>query len=66
MGRLKKGQASGPGGIPPELYTWMGEGALQRLVDKFNEYTAAKEFPTSWKEADAVAIFKKGSAPAPE
>eukprot|EP00969_Alexandrium_andersonii_P308446 13633013-Alexandrium_andersonii.AAC.1 len=52
LDRVKKGKASGPDGTPPELYKWMGERALKSLLEKSNEYTARKEFPTTWTEAD--------------
>ena len=58
---LSKKKTPGPDGIPNEA--WMAlRGAKKELLDFLNRCWDEESFPAKWREAEVVAIFKKGSA----
>eukprot|EP00969_Alexandrium_andersonii_P351742 15436110-Alexandrium_andersonii.AAC.1 len=43
------------------MLKWMGTAAKEELCRWYNECAASRNFPNEWRQAEVVAIFKKGS-----
>ena len=58
--QLKNKKAPGKDGISNEMIRHLGSVAKQKLLDIYNHFWNTGTFPTSWKEAIIIPIFKKG------
>jgi len=54
---LKNNKASGPDGIPAEIFKYDGQYLLHRLP--FHSTWNSKQLPQQWKDANIVTIFKR-------
>ena len=60
LSHLKKGKAPGIDDITPDLLRLCAKGIAESLSALFNKSFASSTFPTQWKMALVVPIFKKG------
>lgn len=58
--QLKKKKSPGPDGITNEMIQHLGNTALQKLLDIFNQSWKTGQVPQCWKEATMIPIRKKG------
>lgn len=65
LSRLKVDKAPGNDGIPPRLLRICASGISTSLSAVFNRSFASASFPTMWKDALVVPIFKKGDRSSP-
>jgi ribonuclease HI/endonuclease/exonuclease/phosphatase family metal-dependent hydrolase len=58
--QLKKKKSPGPDGITNEMIQHMGNTALQKLLDIYNQSWKQGQVPQCWKKATMIPILKKG------
>ena len=58
IAKLKRNKASGPDGVPNELFTLLDADGELKLLDMYNETLNSQTIPPSWTEATVVNIFK--------
>ena len=61
LSTLKKNKASGCDNIPAVLLKFCAAGIANSLTCLFNRSFELSQFPSAWKEALVVPVFKKGS-----
>ena len=61
LSTLKTNKAAGLNNIPAALLKFCAPGISKSLTCLFNRSFELSEFPTAWKEAMVIPIFKKGS-----
>ena len=61
LSTLKTNKAAGLDNIPAALLKFCAPGISKSLICLFNRSFELSEFPTAWKEAMVIPIFKKGS-----
>ena len=61
---LKKGKASGPDKIYPDMIRELPDIAYRWILEIFNLYWEKGECPQAWRSATIVPIIKKGKDPA--
>ena len=61
MSALKCGKASGPDGIPPEMWKHGGDILLPYLCVLFNGIFTSGEFPLAWSRSVIFPLHKKGN-----
>ena len=61
LSTLKTNKAAGLDNIPAALLKFCAPGISKSLTCLFNRSFELSEFPTAWKEAMVIPIFKKGS-----
>ena len=62
---LKTGKAAGKDGIPNEFWKHLSGPGLEALLDLFQCCWTQGNSPDSWRQAQVVGIFKKGSSSDP-
>ena len=60
MKRMKPGKAPGPDNVPFELLNSAGPAVKSRLMELLTQIWNSDFFPTGFKNANIIAIFKKG------
>ena len=60
IAQLKKKKSPGPDGITNEMLKYLGNTALQKLLDIFNHSWKSGEVPQCWREATMIPVLKKG------
>ncbi len=65
LSHLKENKAAGIDGLPPRLLKYCAAGIASSVADLFNRSFAEGHFPTDWKAALIVPIFKKGDRSEP-
>lgn len=58
---LKSGRASGPEGIPAELFKHGTDKLITAITELLTRYANGERIPDKWKEAWITPIYKKGS-----
>jgi hypothetical protein len=61
---LRVGKAPGPNGIPNRPLKHLSQRTVSLLVLIFNAILLTHHFPTAWKHARVISIFKPGKDPA--
>jgi hypothetical protein len=61
LSKLNPSKAQGPDKIPPKVLKELSEQLALPLTILFNKSIDAGKIPAEWKEAEVVAIFKKGT-----
>ena len=61
LSRLKEGKAPGLDGLPPRLLRLCARGISSSLSALFNRSFTEGHFPSAWKQALIIPVFKKGS-----
>ncbi|KAK3524445.1 hypothetical protein QTP70_029322 [Hemibagrus guttatus] len=56
--RMKSGKAVGPDDIPVEVWTCLGEAAVEFLTSLFNRVLKSERMPEEWRRSVLVPIFK--------
>ncbi|KAK3531759.1 hypothetical protein QTP70_028291 [Hemibagrus guttatus] len=56
--RMKSGKAVGPDDIPVEVWTCLGEAAVEFLTSLFNRVLESERMPEEWRRSVLVPIFK--------
>ena len=62
MKKLKPNQASGPDGIPPQLFKRVGHCLAEPLSVMFSSFFSANQVPIVWSKAVVTPIFKGGDS----
>ena len=65
LAALHEGKAPGLDGLPPGLLNFCAPGIAVSLSALFNRSFSAGYFPSAWKSALVVPVFKKGSRDCP-
>ena len=60
LSHLKEKKAAGSDGVPPRLLKYCADGIATSLAHLFNRSFADGCFPSDWKAALVVPVFKKG------
>ena len=60
ISKMKCNKASGPGGIPIELYKNAPEVVIEYVVALFQKCIDGEDVPTEWKTAYINSLYKKG------
>ena len=63
--KLNKGKAQGPDEVPPRVLLELSKELSIPLSILFNKSLETGKIPTDWKDANVVAIFKKGTKSVP-
>ncbi|EYC21322.1 hypothetical protein Y032_0019g3752 [Ancylostoma ceylanicum] len=56
--KMKVGKATGPDGVPVEVWKSLGEPGLQWLTKFMNNIARSARIPTAWRDSIIVPIFK--------
>ena len=59
LGRMKKGKAVGPDGIPVEVWRCLGEEGIDILWDLFNKIYQQEKIPEGWRNSLLLPIYKE-------
>jgi exonuclease III len=63
--KAKNGKASGPDGIPNELYKNLTESGKRDLLEVMNNIFSSEAVPKEWGESTTVMVYKKGDTADP-
>ena len=59
LGKMKKGKAVGPDGIPVEVWRCLGEEGVDILWDLFNKIYQQEKIPEGWRNSLLLPIYKE-------
>eukprot|EP00969_Alexandrium_andersonii_P131277 5804988-Alexandrium_andersonii.AAC.1 len=60
VSKLKHNKSPGPAGIPLEFFKFLDAENLQLLLGDLNRVWQSEVMPEAWKDADLIALYKKG------
>lgn len=61
LNALKVNKSRGPDGIPPAVLKRSSQGIVSSLYNMYRNFLRISQFPSYWKKAEVIPIFKKGS-----